>query len=384
MKNLNTGKYLILTGIFILCLLAFGVFPSSPLNAQQSSLNIQLIPGNTDLKINEEKIIKIILSSDSGISGFDLRFETSGSLTITDFRNQLTFDNSLNPFDSRKVIEEYGSNPRLSYVFTTSSQNLPKSITIFAKIKGTSTGAGKITLDYNNSQVLNGEGKPLQVKPLSAVFNLNTNQSSDSFTDQKTLPLTDYPDTTAIVNLKLKLYGARANPGKKIKATAVGVGRIGEGKYETKPYEFELSSDNKGMFSGQVAFPDFKDGNKFSLMIGVDKYLLRRICNADPDLIGAGASEDKPGGYNCSEPALTIKQGQTSFDFSAISLLPGDLGQTDGYLNGYDLSIVRNNLGKKDSEALSLADLNYDGIVDEKDFNIIGFIAGNTNRRADQ
>lgn len=377
MKNLKIVKYLILTGITILCLLAFGVFPSDPLNAQQAQLNIQILPGSTDLKINDEKIIKIILSGDSEISGFDLKFETSGSLTITDFRNQLTFDNNLNPFEARKVIEDTGSNPRLSYIFTTSSQNLPKSITIFAKIKGTSTGTGKITLDYNSSQVLDSGGKPLQVKPITAVFNLNTNQSSGDFIDPKTLPQTDYPDTTAVVNLKIKLYGARSQPGKKIKATAVAVGRIGEGKYETLPYEFELTADGKGAFLGIAAFPDFKDGNKFSLMIGADKYLLRRICN--PEL-----SEESPGSYTCREPGLTIRQGNTSFDFSAIQLLPGDLGQTDGYLNGYDLSIVRNNLGKKDTEALNLADLNYDGLVDEKDFNIIGFIAGNTGRKADQ
>ena len=60
------------------------------------------------------------------------------------------------------------------------------------------------------------------------------------------------------------------------------------------------------------------------------------------------------------------------------------MGLTDGILNGYDLSLVRNNLNKNTPEAVALADLNYDGNVDKKDFEIINFVAANTNREADQ
>ena len=139
-----------------------------------------------------------------------------------------------------------------------------------------------------------------------------------------------------------------------------------------------MTTQDNGLFTGTVAFPDFKDGNKFSLMIKVDKYLLRRICTPGP-------SETKIGGYVCTVPELTIRKGEdNSFDFSKVSLLPGDLGLTDGILNGYDLSLVRNNLNKNTPEAVGLADLNYDGTVDKKDFDIISSSASNTNREADQ
>ena len=207
---------------------------------------------------------------------------------------------------------------------------------------------------------------------------LNSPTSSPGFADPATLPKPIYPDTTAVVNIKTKLYGAGVYPNGKIKAIGVIVGRIGEGKYETLPQGFDLISNSDGTFSGTVAFPNFKDGNKFSFMLKADKYLLRRICDTLP-------AEPKAGGYRCQTPSLTIRSGQDNiFDFSGIALSPGDLGVTDGVLNGYDLSLVRNNLGESGKENLGLADLNYDNVVDQKDFAIIQYVASNTGRKADQ
>lgn len=319
------------------------------------------------------------LASGSQISGIDLKFKTSG-ITITDFRDVLETDTNLNPFEYKQVSENFSSsNPAVSYILTVPYANLPKTVTLYMKIRGTSTGEGKITLDYNNSQVLGGSNNLLQISPnQSAVFDLNLSRSSPDFISPNSLPAVNYPPDSASVNLKLKLFGSKAIPGIKLKAIAVAVGRIGEGKFETRPQGFDLTSNRDGTFSGTVTFPDFKDGNKFSLMIKADKYLLRRICDAIP-------SETKAGSYHCQTPGLTIRKGENnSFDFSGISLLPGDLGTPDGVLNGYDLSLVRNNIGKNEPENLGLADLNYDGVINIKDFEIIQFIAANTGREADQ
>lgn len=377
MKNISKKIFtaaLFFTGFYLLLTLY-----SSPFNthAQQSQLQTLFSPASGDLKINDEKVIGLSISSDSKISGFDLKFATNGPLSVTDFTGEPEFDNNLNPFDSKQIKEEIsGSSSRVAYVFTTPFENLPKSVTLYLKIKGASQGKGEITLDYNNSQVLNGQGQTFQVTPLSASYNLNPNQSSPAFINPSSLPPIRYPDTTAIVKIKTKLYGA--GPAKEnIKATTVAVGRIGEGKYETTPQILSLTPNPDGTYSGTAAFPNFKDGNKFSLMVKADKYLLKRICNPDP-------AESKAGEYVCTEPNLTIRKGENSFDFSKVSLLPGDLGLTDGVLNGYDLAIVRNNLGKNEAEAVALADLNLDAIVDLKDFTIIEFIAGNTSRKADQ
>jgi hypothetical protein len=373
-------SYLAFAGLTVLLLLltTYYLLPATS-HAQQSGV-ISITPGSGDLKINEEKIVSISINSSTGVSGFDLKFNTSGGLLITDFRGQPSFDNNFDLFNARTVAREInGSNSRISYIFTASNPQLPKTVTIYTKIKAQSGGEGKINLDYNNSQVLNGNGQPMQVIPLTATYNLNPQQSSATFIDLLTLPPVRYPDTAAVIDLKLKLAGSMINPKvTSIKALAVAVGRIGEGKYETQPQQFDLTADTDGTFSGKVAFPDFKDGNKFSLMIKVDKYLLKRICNLDP-------SEQKLGAYSCTEPALTIRKGEANaFNFSKVSLLAGDLGLTDGVLNGYDLNIVRMNLNKNTPEAVNLADLNYDGMVDQKDFDIINMVASNTNRQADQ
>lgn len=377
-KYTDNKLKILLIGILFALPIAYYLSPTLT-TAQQPPLATIFSPASGDLKTDEEKIIKLTLSSDSQISGLTLKFQTSGGLTVTDFRDALETDNNLNPFEYKQLSETSGvSNPEVSYIFTNPTQNLPKVINLYMKIKGTTTGQGKITLDYNTSQVLTGSGNLSQIAPnQSAEFNLNLNQSSPNFIDLSSIPAINYPSNTATINLKLKLLGSAAAAGTKLKATAVAVGRVGDAKYETPIREFDLFAVGNNLFSGTVAFPNFKDGTKFSLMLKVDNYLLRRICASD-------ASETKPGEYSCADPKLTIRQGNNSFDFSGVSLLPGDLGQTDGLLNGYDLSIVRNNLNKNTKEAVSLADLNYDGQVDQKDFDLIQFVAGSTGREADQ
>lgn len=354
------------------------IFYSLPAQAQQSQL-VTITPNNADLKVNEEKVVAIQLNSEARISGFDLKFNTSGPVNIVDFENSLVFESGFDPFNVRQVTEKIeGNSARIAYILNGAESNLPQRTTLYFKVGGSSNGQGKVDLDYNNSQVLDGKGNLLQVPPLSATYNLNSNQSSNTFINPDQIPQSEYPESAAVVNIKVKLFGANTNINNKIKATAVAVGRIGEGPYETQPQEFTLSANPDNTFSGKFAFPNFRDGNKFSLMIKADKYLLKRICNAD-------ASENKAGAYKCTEPSLTIRSGEeANFDFSGISLVPGDLGLFDGYLNGYDLSLVRNNQGKNDPESLGTADLNYDNIVNEKDFEIINFVALNTNRKADQ
>lgn len=377
----ETGNSLLIVRVAVLLFvfsISYLLSPFNSLHAQQTNL-ISINPGSGDLKTNDEKIVAVQLNSASKISGFDLKFQTSGPIGIVDFINDLGFNPAFDPFNVRQVNETIeGSNSRAAYIFTGSSANLPGNVTLYIKVSGSLNGQGKITLDYNNSQILDGSGKPLQVTPLSATFNLNSNLSSAGFIDSTTLPKPAYPDTTAVVKIKTRLYGAGVYPKGKIKAIGVVVGRIGEGKYETLPQSFDLISNADGTFSGTVAFPNFKDGNKFSLMLKADKYLLRRICDTTPTETIAGA-------YRCQTPSLTIRSGQDNiFDFTGIALLPGDLGITDGILNGYDLGIVRNNLGGNGKESLGLADLNYDNVVDQKDFAIIQYVAGNTGRRADQ
>ena len=59
------------------------------------------------------------------------------------------------------------------------------------------------------------------------------------------------------------------------------------------------------------------------------------------------------------------------FDFTGIYLLVGDLPEQDGIVNSYDISLVRNLIGKTDVASLRQADLNLDGAVNAQDYSLV-------------
>ncbi len=349
-------------------------FMPAKLSAQQSPLNLTISPSQATLNLNEEKIVKITLSSPDKISGFDLKFQTSGPLKITGFINELETNNNYNPFNAVQVKKNItGSNSEISYIFNSPQSTLPETINIYAKVEAATAGSGKISADYQNSQSINGAGNIFPILPYSVNIISHNGQSSPDFINSSTLPKPQYPADTAFLNVTFNLFGA-LNANGNLKAAAVAVGRIGDEKFETNAQEFELTPLGKGLFKGRVAFPNFRDGNKFSLMIKADKFLLKRICSLE--------AEKEIGAYRCSDPSLTIKKGENSFNFSGISLLPGDLGLTDGYINGYDLALIRNNLNNH--TASPTADVNFDGQVNKKDLDIVSYILLTTSGKADQ
>ena len=370
--------------IFLITILTFvGLFAWNypiPLLAQQGEINIQITPSKADLKVNEIKIIKVSLTGTSSISGFDLYFKTAGGLLVTDVYDQLVSSNQAIRNTTRKVAEQIDSGGlRVSYVFL-DNNNLPENIDLYFKIKGSNLGEGTLTLDQSASQILTSNGDISKLQKSGSSYKIISENSSNNFILADGLPAEIIPTASAVVSLKLRLLGINTYPGgpfKNLNGIVVAVGRVGDSALESQPVAITLVSDKKGIFSAKAIIPDFKDGNKFSLMVKVDKYLLRRICDTKP-------AEEKAGKYICINPSLTIKQGINSFDFSSIGLVPGDLGLPDGFLNGYDLGIVRNHLGKNNSEALKLSDLNLDGVVDKTDFDIISYSALNSSGENDK
>jgi hypothetical protein len=109
-------------------------------------------------------------------------------------------------------------------------------------------------------------------------------------------------------------------------------------------------------------------GQKYYLLIKGPKHIQKKICDKDP-------SETTGGSYRCQGGhAITFSSGQNNLDFSKIYLLAGDLpvnGAQDGVVDSLDTSYIRNNIGKKDSTAVSIADLNLDGRVDTQDWSMV-------------
>ena len=168
-------KIQILLLIILFTLLLNGTIPVS---AQQSPL-ISVSPINGTIKLNEERIVEVQLNSDSKISGFDLRFNSSDSVVITDFVDQLVIKPGFDPLNSKKVVENSNnSQTRISYIFPTAAANLPSNIKVYLKIKGTKKGAGILNIDSNNSQVLDADGKPIRINPISMSYDVSDNSTS--------------------------------------------------------------------------------------------------------------------------------------------------------------------------------------------------------------
>jgi hypothetical protein len=122
--------------------------------------------------------------------------------------------------------------------------------------------------------------------------------------------------------------------------------------------------DDNGIWTGRVTFSNVTPGGQYTLYVKGPKHLQKKICDNNP-------SETYPATYYCDQGRIVLREGENNLDLSKILLLIGDLPDQDGIVNSYDTSLVRNNLGRSDEEALRLADVNFDGIVNTQDYSLI-------------
>jgi hypothetical protein len=122
--------------------------------------------------------------------------------------------------------------------------------------------------------------------------------------------------------------------------------------------------DDNGIWTGRVTFSNVTPGGQYTLYVKGPKHLQKKICDNNP-------SETYPATYYCDQGRIVLREGENNLDLSKILLLIGDLPDQDGIVNSYDTSLVRNNLGRSDEEALRLADVNFDGIVNTQDHSLI-------------
>lgn len=170
------------------------------------------------------------------------------------------------------------------------------------------------------------------------------------------------------LNLKLKFQGIVAKPPDAANSMPVRVKLVGptNADYQTGTF----TSDGSGVWSGNVSFNN-TTGSGYKVYVKGPKHLQTKICDPTP-------TETAPITYHCSTGAITLAAGANNFDFSGIVQPVGDLPQQDGVINSYDISLIRNNLDKKDAATLALCDLNLDGICDSQDYSLI--IAALSNR----
>ena len=125
-----------------------------------------------------------------------------------------------------------------------------------------------------------------------------------------------------------------------------------------------FTSNEGGIWSGTVDFNNINTNHKFALLAKGPHHMQKKICNEVP-------TETAGGTYRCARGLMTLTEGNNNLDLSGIILLTGDLPVQNGAVDAYDISLVRNCIGKTDANCLSSADVNRDGKVNTQDYSLI-------------
>ncbi|OGK25517.1 hypothetical protein A3D76_06110 [Candidatus Roizmanbacteria bacterium RIFCSPHIGHO2_02_FULL_37_9b] len=164
------------------------------------------------------------------------------------------------------------------------------------------------------------------------------------------------------LDLKLKFQGILGRPNRS-NTVPVKVTVSSAGMSTPQSISANFSVDNNGIWSGSVYFASLLEAPDYKILVKGPMHLQKRVCDSGP-------SEGAPGSYFCQDGKIQLQAGTNYLDFSGIHLLAGDIPQQDGLVNSYDVSFIRNNLGKTDPILLAQGDLNFDGIIDTQDHSL--------------
>ena len=170
------------------------------------------------------------------------------------------------------------------------------------------------------------------------------------------------------LNLKLKFQGITTQPktrelnSMQVRAKIGGCGLTEPTDYMTGSF----SADTNAVWSGSIEGFNLPacDSGFYTVYVKGPMHIQKKVCDLVP-------TETSGGTYRCSEGKITLNSGANSLDFSGILQLAGDLPPQNGTVDAYDISFVRNCLGKSTEECLNGADVNHDGKVDTQDYSLI-------------
>lgn len=161
------------------------------------------------------------------------------------------------------------------------------------------------------------------------------------------------------VILTLRLQGIQAKP-KSASSLAFRIGVTNKNMdapiYQTGTF----TPDDKGHYHGDVGF-NVPNGSEYCILVKGPYHLQKKICDAKP-------TETFPGTYKNDKGKIALTSGDNTFDFSGVYMMSCDLPAQDGICNAYDISLLRNNLGHSEADALKASDINGDGVVNGTDY----------------
>lgn len=166
-----------------------------------------------------------------------------------------------------------------------------------------------------------------------------------------------------ILSFKMKFQGVLSQrDDQKVKVTIAGGPRSLEKEFKN----VTVRSDNNGLWQGQTILTGVPAGSNYLVLVKGPYHLQRKYCVNNP------APDSETGDYHCGSVGnITLNVGNNALDFSRTLNYIGDLVPQDGVMNARDSSELRLNLGKRDADALSRADVNFDGIVNTTDYSLL-------------
>lgn len=167
-------------------------------------------------------------------------------------------------------------------------------------------------------------------------------------------------------NLLLKFQGISRKPEESVNKMNIKVVLVSD-TGDIQENNIDFVSDDNGIWKGGVEF-NTDETEKYKVYIKGPKHLQKRICVSNP-------TEGNTGDYSCAQTddGFTISQEET-LDFSNIRILSGDLpenGKQNGVIDSYDISFIRNNLGKTEESVVNICDINLDNICDTQDYSLL-------------
>lgn len=340
--------------------------------AAEKALTVGYEPVTANFSIGQKNVVYVVLRTDKdSISAAAVTITATGGVKLVDMLSPVNEDNT--PLTNTKLIDKNVSEKTASatILIVKSTIDLPSTIRIPVIVTGNS-GSGNVKIDAVASKVVDATGSSYTLSKQKEAY-ITFSQSGKN-SDPLPSP-TPIPKNSMILHMVAKLQGVNPSslatksiPGVKVQL----VQQKGATTQVSLPYYTEFFMDNAGNAVGSVVVNNMQPGGKYRLLIKGPKHLQKRICEDNP-------SEENIGEYKCNAFSMKLNAGENTINLAGITLMAGDFGLQDGILNSYDLSYVQNAIWKTSKISWKDADINYDGKVDKKDYDLVTYSLGHTS-----
>lgn len=310
------------------------VFAASP------KVTISYEPASPNFTSGQQNVVTAVVQPVSGnISAATLTLQATGGVKIVNVLDGL--DGSNNPLTSSKYILQDVSerSTKITILFMKATADLPTLIKIPVIVTGAK--AGNLQIDTKESQINDGNGNSYTLSQPKASYITFSDTGKDTLLPPTPTPL---PATSMNVTVTMKFQGIQPADVKTKTISGVKV-QLVQGTQSSLPQFISVTMDDAGLWHGSAVFPNVKRGDGYALLIKGPKHLQEKIKLDTENAVGINAS--------------------------GVTLMIGDVGIQDGILNSYDLSFIQNTIRKTSKNALSDADVNYDGKVNKTDYELV-------------